>query len=182
MQKAWCKETCWEKSAKHYDEKSNPAMGQCLVSVLVGWAEDDFKDYVVPALAWRDTHPLRTSEWHFQLNRIIGSYVDMMIDPTIQQYSRGTTIEILPRLSPFIGGHERHMKIVYGSFFEPEARESLERRLKLFIDRLESEGGYKTKHSASDILAKLDEVFSYAKTPPSAVPETAATSVPSAGL
>ncbi|HRQ61655.1 MAG TPA: hypothetical protein PLO23_09140 [Alphaproteobacteria bacterium] len=178
MQKAWCAQTAWEGLAESYDSKLNPARGQCLVTVLAAWADLDFRDRIVPALARPDSRS-PSGEWHFFLNHVRPGF-DLNIDPTVQQYGWSPDVWALERVSL---ENALHMEVICGSFFEAKARESLERRLSLFIERLESEGGYKLAYSAADILARVDHVFSYARPTSAQTPAApVSTTSPAAGL
>jgi hypothetical protein len=157
FQKAWSRETCWEGNAAEYAGQ-NPSLGQCLVSVLAAWADGGFTDIIQPVLVQADIHPPRAPAWHFNLHRSRLSLYEYDIDPTYQQFPRGSRFETMYRLG---ATHALYFKMIYESFFEPAARESLERRLSLFIQRLETEGGYTLKKSPEEILTRLDHAFSH---------------------
>lgn len=170
MQKAWSRETCWEGCAHEYDryKGKNPAFGNCLVTVLAAWADENFLDHVNPALAQVGSHPPRAPVWHFNLNRMRDGMYDYIIDPTLHQFPPRTPIESVPRYGATAAIHNR---MIYESFFEPAARASLEKRLTLFIERLYTEGGYKLFRTPKEILQKLDEKFAYANPKPAAAIE-----------
>ncbi|MCD8520322.1 MAG: hypothetical protein LRY57_03350, partial [Alphaproteobacteria bacterium] len=147
MQAAWCRETCWEGCTDEYDAAENPAEGQCLVTTLAAWADNGFADYLQTVLVQADVHPPRPPVWHFNLHHSRLGLYEFDIDPTSQQFPRGSRYATVSRVS--IASRQHH-EIVYGSLFEPQAAASLERRLTLFLSRMENPGGYKINTSAAD--------------------------------
>ncbi|MCD8526374.1 MAG: hypothetical protein LRY62_04245 [Alphaproteobacteria bacterium] len=160
MQAAWCRETCWEGCTDEYDAAENPAEGQCLVTTLAAWADNGFADYLQTVLVQADVHPPRPPVWHFNLHHSRLGLYEFDIDPTSQQFPRGSRYATVSRVS--IASRQHH-EIVYGSLFEPQAAASLERRLTLFLSRMENPGGYKINTSAADILARAEQYFDYVR-------------------
>lgn len=155
MQKAWCRETCWEDMAAQYDARKNPALGQCLVTTLAAWADEGFQDIIQTVLVKTETHPFPL--WHFNLYYSRRGLYEFDADLTRQQFPRGSYFETVSALS----NPRSHHEIIYGSLFEPRAAYSLERRLNLFVARLESEGRYKLEATPAQIIARAEQQFCY---------------------
>lgn len=161
MQKAWCRETCWERNAAQYDARKNPALGQCLVTTLAAWASADFQDRIQTVLVTPSVPRAAPTVWHFNLRHTrLGGFYDFDADLTCQQFPRDSQFEVIPRIGD---AYMFHYEMAYGSLFEPRAAHSLERRLALFLSRLESEGGYRIGHSAGEILARAETEFGHVR-------------------
>ncbi len=159
MQKAWCEETCWPGCAADYpaDRDSNPSFGNCLVTTLAAWAARGFTDDVIPS-------KVDETAWHFRLGAYHDDVTDprmdrhgtIQIDPTWQQFEDGAVFRELNINTP--AARAEYKEVIDGSFWQDE---SLVSRLQILLDRMETEGGYKSEHSAAQIVGRLQDEYQY---------------------
>jgi hypothetical protein len=152
LEKAWCYETCADTFKNQYSNR-HPSYGNCFVSSLIIWADNNYKDKFVPCYIFepdQEDNPI----WHIFLER---THQDKMvhIDITRKQFMPGYKLKTLKKQST------EHDEFIYKSLFETEERKSITLRLSILLERLRTLGGYNTPYSAEEIIEKISSEYDY---------------------
>jgi hypothetical protein len=151
LRKSWSRESCWVPMQPDWNQ-GNPALGNCLVSVLAVWAETGFKGKIIPDLAQQ--FGKGNPDWHFHIE-LDGQPVDV----TRQQFAARTQITPLKETEQMYG------VLVRGSFFDAGENQSLRERLQVLLTKMQ-ENGYSPTHSADAIVDRLEQEFQKHKPSP----------------